>query len=362
MRFLGVVCLAVLCSTLTLGLWPFHVPANEVTWLENQNGLRFGRHGTVLSSGALTVSSAQDQASGSLEIWLQPRSIWDFGTFLAFYVPENPFRLSLRQSQTDLALWDNSDHARAAALFVYDVFRKPDPVFLTITSGRGGTAIYVDGVSAKQSSQLRLSTKEFTGRLVVGGSALQSDSWSGKLLGLALYHRDLTVAEVREHYKNWTRTDRPATSGDERSVALFLFDERRGNVVHDHAKSGMELQIPEKYVVPDQVLLESPWSEFNRPGGFWRAVLKNVVGFIPLGWCFYAFFSAARPAKRAALVTVILGTLVSLTIEILQAYIPTRASGVTDIITNTLGAYLGVVLYKISSPILATVLRGYHLP
>ncbi len=360
MRFLGAICLAVLCVILTLGLWPFHVPANEVAWLGNQDGLRFGRYGTVLSSSALTMTSAPEEESGSLEIWLQPRRIWDSGTFVTFYVPEDPFRFSLRQSETDLALRtassENPHTAATTALLVNGVFRKQGPVFLSITSGQDGTAIYIDGVPAKRSPALRLSTKEFTGRLVIGNSALQTDSWSGQLLGLAIYHGELTPTEVHEHYESWTHRGRPAITEGQRNVALYLFDEHSGNVVHDHAKSGVDLDIPEKYVVLDQLFLESPRAEFNRPGDFWGAVLKNVVGFAPLGWCFYAYFSASRHCKRPALVTVIAGALVSLTIEILQAYLPTRASGVTDLITNTLGTCIGVVSCKIVSSILAAKL------
>ena len=357
MKFLDVICLAVLCGILTLGLWPFQAPVNEVTWLGNQNGLRFGRHGTVLTSSALTVASAPDESSVSIEIWLQPRSIWDSGTFLAFYIPADPFRLSLRQWQTDLALRtatrDDSQPSGTTALILKRVFRKRGPVFLTITSGRGGTAIYADGVVAEESPQLRLSSKTLTGRLVVGDSTRQGDSWPGQLLGLAIYHRELSALEVHEHYESWARRGRPALRGDERNVVLYLFDERGGKVVHDHASSGVDLRIPEKYLVLDQVLLESPWSEFNRPGDFWGAVLKNIVGFIPFGWCFYVYFSAARPVKHAVWVTVTLGTLVSLTIEILQAYLPTRTSGMMDLITNTLGTYAGVILGKVLSSIIA---------
>ena len=78
---------------------------------------------------------------------------------------------------------------------------------------------------------------------------------------------------------------------------------------------------------------------------YWESVLKNIVGFIPLGFCFYAYFSLVRHYQRAGLTTVILGFAVSLTIEVLQAYLPTRDSGTTDLITNTLGTWLGIMVY-----------------
>jgi glycopeptide antibiotics resistance protein len=64
----------------------------------------------------------------------------------------------------------------------------------------------------------------------------------------------------------------------------------------------------------------------------------------------------AKQMSRPALVTIIFGAAVSFTIEALQAYLPTRDSGMTDIITNTLGTGLGVVLYHWKAALLSEAL------
>jgi glycopeptide antibiotics resistance protein len=353
-QFWDVICVAVLCIVLTLGLWPFHSPKNEVTWLGNHNGLRFGRYSTVISSSAFNMSE-ESGTSGSVEVWLQPRRVWVGGTFLAFCTPGNPYQFSLGQSEAGLELQADVQDAprptKTAILYVKNTFRRSGPVFLTITSGTHGTAVYIDGVLAKTAPQFRLSTKAFTGRLVLGDSPGQTASWSGQLLGLAIYCRELTARQVLRHYEAWTHGERPEISEDERNIALYLFDERAGNSVHNRARSGVNLYIPEKYVVLDQIFLEPFWKEFSMSRSYWGAALKNIVGFIPFGFCFYACLSA-RKVRRAALATVILGALVSYTIEILQAYLPTRDSGTTDIFTNTLGAYLGATACKAVVPML----------
>ncbi len=354
-RILDIVCIAVLCTILTLGLWPFHAPKNDVTWLEARNGLRFGKFGTVLSSGEFEMASSHGgELRGSLEIWLQPKRVWDSGTFLAFCTPETPFRFWLRQSQTDLqlhaALQDDRSRTKAVDLYVQGAFREatlhnPAPVFITVTTGAEGTAVYTGGVLAKR-AQFRLSPNQFTGRIVLGNSAGQPDNWSGRLLGFAIYDRELTAAQVLRHRDAWTQTGRLQIQGEEGNVALYLFDEHSGNVIHSRGDSGVDLRIPEKDVVLDHILLEPFWTEFNMSESYWSAFIKNIAGFIPFGFCFCARLSMARRVKHAALTTVVLGTLVSLTIEILQSRLPTRDSGMSDIATNTLGTYLGVALLR----------------
>jgi hypothetical protein len=355
-RYLDVICFSVLCVLLTLGLWPFHSPKNEVTWLGRHNGLRFGTWSTVISSTSVPTTGEGEETSGSVEVWLQPRRIWDKGSFLAFCAPGNLRQFSLRQSEADLELLasvsDDLQPANSQRLHADNVFRKPGQVFVTITSGMDGTAVYTNGVLATLAPQFRLSGKEFTGQLVLGDSPGQSDSWSGLLLGLAIYRRELTAAQVLRHYKTWTQGGQPDLSVDEGNTALYLFNEHAGNLVHNQAGLGVDLYIPEKYEVLDKIFLEPFWKEFNMSRSYWQSALKNIVGFIPFGFCVYPCLSAHK-FRRAALATVILGTLVSLIIEVLQAYLPTRDSGTTDLFTNTLGTYIGVVSFRIVSPILA---------
>jgi VanZ family protein len=182
--------------------------------------------------------------------------------------------------------------------------------------------------------------------MVLGDSPGQPDSWTGQLLGFAIYDRELTPPQLSKHYQTWTQAGRPEIRNDEGNVALYLFDEHAGRVVRDHANSRVDLSIPKRYVVLDQIFLEPFWKEFSMTRSYWGAALKNIVGFIPLGFCFCARLVVARRVKRAALTAVLLGALVSLTIEVLQAYLPTRDSGMTDIITNTLGTWVGVLCFR----------------
>jgi len=354
--FLPVTCIAVLFTTLTLGLWPFRSPRNEVGWIGDKSGLRFGGHGVVLSSGAFSNMASPSSAQASVETWLQPNRIWGSGTFLTFYSPGKPPQFSMCQSLTDLLLKAGISGDRGqvtiAKSYVGDVFQKPQAVFITITSGLEGTNVFVNGRLVTARPRFPMIGRQITGRLVLGDATGQADSWAGRLLGLAVYRSQLTPKQVFDNYSSWKQNGRPKITDGEHSVALYLFNEHGGRVIKEKAGGGVDLAIPEKYVVMDKIFLEPFWAEFNMSLSYWATALKNVVGFIPFGFSFYAYLATLLPARRAAFLTVILGTATSLTIEILQAYLPTRESGTTDLITNTLGTWIGVASCRLLTPVL----------
>jgi hypothetical protein len=363
-KIIGVVCVCILCGILVAGLWPFHHPRNNVTWTGNGNGLNFAYPGTVLSSGAIRMPSSQAEASCSLEVWVEPEFPWDTNTLLAFYAPESAAQFSLGQSDGDLELRRNIEdqhyRRRTERLFIDTVFPHRKQVFITVASGAQQTALYIDGVLVKTSRDFRLSGRDFTGQLVVATSPVENASWSGELRGLAIYGEELTGAQVFRHYETWTKEGQPEVAENERAVGVYLFDEHAGKIVHNQVRSGIDLYIPEDYRIVDEKFLDYPWREFEASWGYCKDVLINIGGFIPLGFFFCAYFSSVRRTKKAALATIVLGAAVSLTIEVLQAYLPTRDSGMTDIITNTLGTCLGAMLYRYEAAraLFAQVLNG----
>jgi VanZ family protein len=357
-KILSLICAVVLCVTLAAGLVPFRPPRNAVTWLGNQDGVRFGHYGTIFSPGTFQMPGAPEKASSSLEIWLKPGRLAGSSTLLAFSTPENPMQFSLQQYFSNLVLRREiqSDPRRTGVIGIEGVFRKIQPVFITITSGPRQTTMYMDGVLAGKFPQFSLGN-DFTGQLVLGNSPVIGQVWFGDFRGIAIYPQELMPLQVLSHYQTWTTQGRPELSADEPVSALYLFNERAGSVVRDAVPTGIDLYIPSRYSLLHQTFLEPFWKEYNPSRRYAKDILVNIGGLLPLGFVFCAFWSLVRPIKRAALATVALGFAVSLTIEILQSRLPTRDSGTTDLVTNTFGTFLGVVLYrsKIAAALLAKI-------
>ncbi len=345
------VCGFVLGGILVAGLWPFHAPKNQVSWLGERNGLSFGRYGSVVSAGVFQSPAVAVDGSCSLEIWLEPAQVRSSGTILAFYSPESgaiPF--ALRQSWGDLVLQrpgpDSAHRNKKFKAYVDDVFSRQQPVLVSITSGPSGTTVYADGIFVSTISTFRLSSGDFNGRLVAGNSPVTTDNWSGQLRGLAIYDRELTADEVSQHFASWTKGSPVNLAAESHAIALYRFDENGGRVVHNGIDAATDLLIPERFFLLHQKFLERPWDEFRPDWNYWKDVAINIVGFTPLGFFFCSYFWLVQRLKHAASLTIAMGFLVSLTIEVLQAFLPTRNSGMTDLITNTLGTAIGVILCR----------------
>jgi hypothetical protein len=94
----------------------------------------------------------------------------------------------------------------------------------------------------------------------------------------------------------------------------------------------------------------TPRQGFKISWYFVQNVMINILGFVPLGYFLMGFLLAVpHPSRlhqpRVAVLVILLSAALSLMVEVLQIYLPSRDSSLVDVLANTLGTGLGVVLY-----------------
>jgi VanZ family protein len=225
------------------------------------------------------------------------------------------------------------------------VFQEKKPVFVTIALGSREVLVYVNG-ALKIVFPHSVAWNDLTGRLVLANSPTANNSWSGKIFGLAIYRRQLTHLQIATDYASWIQKQSLIPSKEVSATALYLFDEHGGAVVHNGLDPAEDLTIPERYFVLHPGVMRTPWREYQPTWSYWQDVGVNIAGFVPLGFCVFAYLSLTRAIKYPGATTVVIGLFASLIIELLQALLPTRSSGLTDLITNTLGTAIGVMIFR----------------
>lgn len=340
----GAACVLILVGFAYAGLFPFDPsPPNGVTWLGSEPGLRF-RGGSV--PGRLPPAAGLPGAC-SLEVWSRPARNLGASTILAI-LGNGGGRLTLQLDGDSELRLIRSDAEGLNLMRIAHSFEPDEGTLLTVTSTPAETLVYVDGEVAGRSSVLRVLPGDCEGEVVLGTGASSDTIWNGDLLGIAVYDRNLSPGEVSRNHLAWS--DGAGAGLIAEAAALYLFDERSGDVVHDRTGNGADLDIPESFRLPVRVLLGvKSWAGVRVYGLDWNDLVVNIAGFVPFGFFAYAFLtrrSGAHLPRRAATVTVSAGLAVSLTIEILQSCLPTRSSSLTDVLTNTAGTALGVLLFS----------------
>jgi hypothetical protein len=159
----------------------------------------------------------------------------------------------------------------------------------------------------------------------------------------------LTAREVATDYLNWEKRGEPAPVAGTGPEALYLFDERSGHVAHNKVGAGPDFTISERFFVPYPYILRSPWSAYHATWGYWQDVVINIVGFIPLGGLFYLCLASIPSIRHPALLAIFLGFATSIAIELVQIFLPTRLSDLTDVITNVAGTAIGAMTCRSSA-------------
>jgi len=340
----------ILLGFLWAGLSPFDpTPGNDVSWIEGGPGLRF-RRGSVLGPPA-----PDPDTSGpcSIEVWAAPASNRRSSRIVEFYDAGTRGGFQIGQvGDTALSL-AQSDRSGVEVVWVRHAFARGERVLITVASDGTGTNVYLDGVLARTTPRVRASGRDCGSAFVLGTGSTSDVLWNGDLLGLAIYDRALSPREAGAHHEAWRSGGGPVgdsgETADRAPAALYLFDERSGDVVRDRSGGERHLAVPPSFLAPLPRFLERPsWTRIEAYGMDWPDIVVNVGGFAPFGFWVAAFLVSMRRRPREVVALTLSGALlVSLTIEVLQFWLPTRTSSLTDVVTNVLGAASGLALYRL---------------
>lgn len=339
-----------LAAILVAGLWPFRVPPNQVRWGREGRGLEFGRRGIVISRGDFHAVPADRGCT--IEVLLRPADPAGTDTILAFDSSPDPrFPFAIRQDGDGVTVQRGGRGANGKMirpwLPVHHALTSGATSLLVITGNGRETVVYANGMPLQVSRSFGLVSADLTGKLILGSST-RGGGWQGEIDDVVLYRQALSPQQVSRQFAQWKHGGSLGLLAGLSPAAAYPFDAGKGRVIHS-VGGGPDLMIPDRYREADPAFLDPLWKPFisRWDGGmtwsYWSDVLVNIAGFIPMGSLFTAYFALARPLGRARWMTVLLGFCLSLSIEVLQYFLPTRDSSMTDLTTNTIGAILGAI-------------------
>lgn len=301
----------------------------------------------------------------TLEIWLTTKNNRQTGPARIISFSYNKYLrdLTLGQEGGNLILrlrTEKTDFNGMPELVVNDVFVPNLLQHIVVSYDWSEESIYVfvDNQLKTKYHAGRISNWDTSYMMVIGNEATGNRPWFGKIYKMAIYDRTLSHREILQNYQagiaDTSGRTVPALHRLGGPVALYLFDEGKGDIVRDRSglKPALDIQIPREIQVNNKVFLRAPYQNFVLNTHTMKDVLLNTGCFIPLGFLLHAVMKRkSRTSLRAMGAVIILGVLFTISVESIQYFIESRSSSLTDVINNTIGMMLGIKADK---------LRSYH--
>ncbi len=365
---LGMAGLFITAAIIIAGLWPFDFnPINKVKWLPNRNGIRFYGQGMVLSQQPLNFGTI-GPVTGliSIEMWVLPHkeSNNTVASIVTLYDRDREIFMAgqwLSELIIRIPVIKTDRKKRYRELSIANALTKDVTHLITMVSEKESTAIYINGMLEKIVPDFSLLSidKDLSGRLILGNSPDGTHVWNGSFFGLAVYNQALRNTEVRDHYQAWRQhilSGSPTsfkelyqgpTGGLTMPDALYLFNEHGGKLIHDYSGSGHDFMMPPFFQPLRRTILGMPDKGFYFSRSNLNDIAINIVGFMPFGFLVSAWLRLAKKLhlSSAYCITFFLGLCLSLAIELIQVYLPMRDSSLLDIISNTVGTALSILLF-----------------
>ena len=346
------------------GLWPFNLnPFNEVKRSEDGKSISLYGRGILFSKTPLVIFEKNilnpDSLSIELAILPQSENIGYIACIFSLYDGYDPPPLLIGQWKTHLIIRFREVHSKSAHLHreisINNALKKGENVVISIVTSENNTSIYLnENLSKSYSNYSPLKTNmTLSGQIVVGNSPSGDAPWQGEIHSLKVHTLNIKKKHISNNYFE-QKKGKPQTSREITSLKNKLSKPsfKSQNFVINVNNKELSLFIPEKFKILKKNILVPPWIDSRINFSTLKDMAVNIFGFIPFGFFLTFCFKVNRgnySNSKNYFITVLVGFLISLSIELIQVNIPERSSSLTDLLLNTLGTLFGVFLFHISS-------------
>lgn len=355
-KILIVFLFCLVCVMLFFGLRPKGLSfKNQVKWSGSGNGLEIGKYGIAFAVLKETVNAVDELRGFSIELAIRPSTTTSrrFMSILSIHTGSDKNQLMIGQWQSSIIAMNGDDYdnsKRTPKIIAKDILNTGETHLISLGSSIDeGTRIFCDGTLVASSRDLSLNLPKGEGSqsyLVIGNSVYNHQYWNGLISGFALYRHQLSAADITFHSIAWSKDGNFGYALMADPSILYLFNEKQGYVSKDFATGKYPLIVPPKVTALKREFLSYNSDKLEFKSSTVVDIFLNFFGFIPLGFVLVAFLSHYSRLGYFGCGFISTGfcSFLSLFIETIQVWMPSRSSSLLDFLLNTLGGLAGVLL------------------
>jgi VanZ family protein len=329
-----------------IGLWPFNFFQLNMVSQDTVGGLCLNRPAIVYTEIPPEKLLALKEFTILLCLSSALSDSRNFATIFGYSLDDEHFNFMIVQWRNRLVFKLNTVGMKGGIYFAIDnFFVKDKKVWIAIVCDGNKLSCYQDGEikGEKITGPLNFSNWVSTYPLVIGSQSTGKSFWKGNIYSIGVFNQPLAQKEIK---------GLPIHAEEFSSLIYYSFTDSSGSTVTDHGKGQpANLKIPQYFRPYKRILLEKLPTSFNYYRHNLSDLIINIIGFIPFGFLLSIYLTRKGLNLGSTLILcMVFGFTISLTIEVVQAFLPSRSSDMIDIVTNTLGTAIGFFVCRLKQP------------
>lgn len=343
---------ATLLVTLFFGLHPKDFGGKHIPSINQNGGLSFTKY-SIATVGTNWVDAPEfdtEQRELRLSVYLEIPVIPDhsgrFSIIFSINDTQGYSQMLLGQWKNSLVIMSGNDYSNqsyqpriSVPLDSVPGYAYPQNVRVKIEATAASTSVFINGHMMVRSTQYKipLSYDNFT--VSLGNTLNRKHGWPGTLSTFTFNYMNCTTIDTSENQPHCNQTH---------TIDLHEVLQSLSNPTNHVSQQSYTLVLHSPYTVLNMEWLSLGSTLHRNSPAHIKDVLINLLGFIPVALGIFIICSGQYKPVFSAITTIIATIFLSLLIESIQVFIPSRTSSIIDVTANSLaGVCTGLFCYAV---------------